>query len=243
MTLRRVRASSLRGQDVPRQQHLVHDRRRLDERHRRPHVDEALVLHRQPEVRRVAQLVRQREHAARRAGPGDQDVRMHAVGRRAERAGGLADVVGAVDPALRERGAHEVDVVGAHRLHRGEQRVAGLLVGDRRLEAGVQRRAQVAVQHLVQAQHAAAQALVALHVRGQLGADDLEDARVERARHLVRLQQVVLGVRCSRAGARSRRSSSPRWPSSRRRCCCRPSGRRVNEAQAPRRTPVSGWLS
>ena len=117
---------------------------------------------------------------------------MHAVGRGAERSRRLAGVVGAVDPALLEGASHQRDVLGAERRERLLEQRGGVVEGHRRHVARVERRLDVAVQQLVEPEHAPAQARVALHVRRELGLDDVEHVGVELEGHLVPVQQVVL---------------------------------------------------
>ena len=182
------------GQDVAGQQHLVHDRRRLDEGHGHVGVGAALVLPGEHEVAGVAQLVGEGEGVAHRVRPGHENERVGAVGRGAERARGLAGVVGAVDPAALEGALHQRHVVGAERRERFLEQRGGGVEGHRRLVAGVERRLHVAVQQLVEPEHALPQPRVALHVRRELGLDGVEHVAVELERHLVRLQQVALGA-------------------------------------------------
>lgn len=173
------------------QQQLVHRGRGFDKGQARARVAQALVFARQGEVSRVPQFVREGEDGAHAVFPGHKDVGVHAVHGVAISAGALAFVVGAVDPAFVEGAAHEGVVFVAEHFQCAECPLLRLLPGD--FGFVLERGGEVAVEQVVEPHQALAEFLVAAHVGGEFGADDVEDVAVGVEGHFVRVEQHVLG--------------------------------------------------
>ena len=143
-----------------------------------------LVMVRVPGVHRVAHLVDDRGHFVEGPGEVAEDVRVRMVGARREGAGALALVRVDVDPAVLEGAAHHIAIFFAERLDRLQDDLLRLFIGVFDVEVGDQRRVDIVVVELVEAEHRFAEIHVAVH-GGEVVPDRFDEAVVDRGRHVL----------------------------------------------------------